>query len=458
MSVIRSPSSGPRSGESSACSSASNRAYTLPVDTSTRCRAARSRTARRAWPGCRVTSTTASHVSPATAASPSSRSRSAMTKATPGGGSALPRARHVTSWPRRSASSATVRPSHAVPPSTNILIAQPTAATPGDVHRVRARPTGRPAGQRHDGHVLQAAVRRPQRAGAQRRPGDEVGQRRVVRHGERHVRPAAPGGRPAVGLDRQVAVGEQPDVERHEGELLAATGVRPAPVLRDRHVDRERTDVDPVARTLDTVGSHAAMVPQSRPGRQPGTRPAYQGRAAVPPQPRATTHPEKVIEMATTPRARRDDNQERHHPKVGEVVDQEVLREFTDPAATSWRGVSRTRGDRDASSPSRAGDLKTGDLDVREESATEGAVHAADPLPPVPQRPSRSWARASTRPPTSPARRVTHVEQQARRERRRRPRPAARRGPLTPRRTTRSASVRGRLRHRHRSSAPAWPT
>ena len=45
------------------CSRASNRAYTLPVDTSTRCRAARSRTARRAWTGCRVTSTTASHVS-----------------------------------------------------------------------------------------------------------------------------------------------------------------------------------------------------------------------------------------------------------------------------------------------------------------------------------------------------------------------------------------------------------
>ena len=74
--------------------------------------------------------------------------------------------------------------------------------------------------------------------------------------------------------------------------------------------------------------------------------------------------------MATTPRARRDDNQERHHPKVGEVVDHEVLREFSDPAATSRSGSARAaiEGFLEA----RAGDLKTGDLDVREEDATEG--------------------------------------------------------------------------------------
>ena len=77
--------------------------------------------------------------------------------------------------------------------------------------------------------------------------------------------------------------------------------------------------------------------------------------------------------MAKTPGTpRRDASAELFHPKVGEIVRDDVLREYSDPAA----GPTRSRTARDAIEgflSARAGDLKTGSLDVREVSADAGA-------------------------------------------------------------------------------------
>ena len=60
-------------------------------------------------------------------------------------------------------------------------------------------------------------------------------------------------------------------------------------------------------------------------------------------------------------------------PDVGERVEADVLREFTDPGGTLWRGDS-PRAAIESFVAARAGDLKTGEADLREVDATEGAV------------------------------------------------------------------------------------
>ena len=68
---------------------------------------------------------------------------------------------------------------------------------------------------------------------------------------------------------------------------------------------------------------------------------------------------------------RRDDNQERHHPKVGEVVRADVLREYSNPGGAA-SGFGSAREAIESFLGSRANALKADTLDVREESAAEG--------------------------------------------------------------------------------------
>src|SRR6476619_6978687 len=69
---------------------------------------------------------------------------------------------------------------------------------------------------------------------------------------------------------------------------------------------------------------------------------------------------------------RRDDNQERHHPKVGEVVRADVLREYSNPGGAA-SGFGSAREAIESFLGSRANALKADTLDVREESAAEGS-------------------------------------------------------------------------------------
>jgi hypothetical protein len=69
---------------------------------------------------------------------------------------------------------------------------------------------------------------------------------------------------------------------------------------------------------------------------------------------------------------RRSDEFPHFHPKVGEVVADKVLREFSDPVGER-QGARSARGAIQRFLSSRAKDLRIDGLDVREDSATEGA-------------------------------------------------------------------------------------
>jgi zinc metalloprotease ZmpB len=62
----------------------------------------------------------------------------------------------------------------------------------------------------------------------------------------------------------------------------------------------------------------------------------------------------------------------KYFPDVGDTVKDDTLRKFSDPIGAQYRGAD-ARDAIESFLQARAGELKSGDLDVREESADEGA-------------------------------------------------------------------------------------
>lgn len=75
--------------------------------------------------------------------------------------------------------------------------------------------------------------------------------------------------------------------------------------------------------------------------------------------------------MAKIPQSNRGPDQERHHPKVGEIFQAEILREYSNPAAKASKSGSARQAIEDFLA-ARAEDMRIASLDVREEDAAEG--------------------------------------------------------------------------------------
>src|SRR5262245_33208277 len=94
------------------------------------------------------------------------------------------------------------------------------------------------------GKSPETAVGCPESAGAAGSLRDQRGQFGLIRDGERDVGATAARSRPAIGLRREGAVSEEPDVKRGQHELLTASAVSPAELIWNLDVDRERGHLD----------------------------------------------------------------------------------------------------------------------------------------------------------------------------------------------------------------------